>query len=154
VKQHLLKTAIALTLAIVAPVLCLAAPRWMPIPDRQLIMGSDLIVVGKIVWVEDGEPGTASSDMASILVAEVLKGSPDVVMVKLRYPGKKRGYLTYNGKFEPTRTERDVFFSLDQEGIWFLKRCSQDEDAYVAEQPAHFKPLFFKDKIVAAIARH
>jgi len=130
----------------------LAAKTWMPMTDEQLITGSDLIVVGKVVWVENGQVSTASKDRASILVQQVLKGDSSVIMAPLAFPGQNRGYLTWTGDFHSTRTNADIFFDIDQEGVWFLKYQQATGD-YVIDHPARFKPLFFLEKIRQTLER-
>ncbi len=127
--------------------------RWMPMTDAELIGNSDLIVIGKIVWVENGEVSTQSRDKASILIEEVLKGGQQEVMVPLEFPGRNRGYKTWKGSFQSTRVGNDIFFDIDQEGVWFLRKNSKTGN-YVIKHPACFKPLFFKEKIIKAVRDH
>ena len=124
---------------------------WPPMSDDDLIDSSELIVVGRIVWIENGEVSTTSMDTARILVDEVLKGDPTTVMAPLVFPGSNRGRRTWTGRFESTRTRRDISFDLNQEGIWFLRRA-RNADEYRIDNPARFKPLFFKDRVMQAIA--
>ena len=114
--------------------------------DDQLIKASDLIVIGKVVWVENGKVSTTSKDKASILVQEVWKGDNSVMMAPLAFPGRNRGYLTWSGNFQSTRTSEDIFFDIDQEGIWFLKYDAKTK-CYIIDHPARFKPLFFKERL-------
>lgn len=141
-------------LAALAVLLCateLAALTWAPISDPDLIRTSDLIVVGKIVWVENGPASPAAVDKASILVQEVLRGDPTAVMATLSYPGRNRGVPTADG-VESTLREWDILFDLNQEGVWFLKKDPAAPTGYVIDHPARFKPLFFKNKIAQAVA--
>lgn len=130
-----------------------AAPIWAPMSDEALVKGSELIVVGRIVWIENGEVSANSTDTARILVDEVLKGDPGTVLAPLDFPGANRGTRSWWGNFESTRSEKDIYFELNQEGIWFLARKS-GSDAYCINNPARFKPLFFKDKVLRAISQY
>ena len=136
-------------LATLAVLFCssnLAAKVWTPMTNDQLLQKSELIVVGKVVWVENGKVSTTSKDKASILVQEVWKGNKSTMMAPLAFPGRNKGYLTWSGSFQSTRTSDDIFFDIDQEGIWFLKYDSKTE-SYIIDHPARFKPLFFKSKL-------
>ena len=131
----------------------LAAKTWLPMGEDELIASSDLIVKGKVVWVENGKVSTNSTDKASILVEEVWKGDPTTVMAPLLYPGRNRGYLTWNGKFNSTRDADDIYFDIDQEGIWFLE-YDRKEQGYRIDHPARFKPLFFEKRFKRRILGH
>ena len=134
------------TLAILFCTSNLAAKVWTPMTNDDLLAKSDLIVVGKVVWVENGKVSTTSKDKASILVQEVWKGDTSVMMAPLAFPGRNKGYLTWSGNFQSTRTADDIFFDIDQEGIWFLKYDASTK-CYIIDHPARFKPLFFKNRL-------
>jgi hypothetical protein len=124
------------------------AKQWKPMSYEQLVSSSDLIITGKVVWINNEPVSTRSEDEATIMADKILKGSCPDHMVSLVYPGVNRGYETFDGKFKSTRTYDEVFFDIEQEGIWFLKKRG---DKYFVDHPARFKPIFFLPKVENAI---
>jgi hypothetical protein len=145
---------IAPKILIITVIICLVfaipahAKRWKPLSYEDLIKTSDLIITGKVIWINNEPISTNSKDEATIMVGKVLKGNQTNDMVSLVYPGVNKGYKTYDGKFSSVRTHDEVFFDIEQEGIWFLK---QKGEKFCIEHPSRFKPLFFLPKIEAII---
>ena len=120
------------------------AKKWKAMSYEELISTSELIVAGKVIWINNEPVSTNSKDEATIMVNKVLKGKAENNMVGLVYPGVNKGYQTYDGKFQSVRTHDEVFFDIEQEGVWFLKSKGKK---FCIDHPARFKPLFFLPKI-------
>jgi len=125
-------------------VFTVSAKTWTPLSYEDLIKQSDLIVTGKVIWINNQPVSTNSKDEATIMVDEVLQGKLTGNMVGLVYPGVNKGFETYDGKFTSTRTYNEVFFDIEQEGIWFLQKRG---DKFYINHPARFKPEFFLSKV-------
>jgi len=120
------------------------AKKWKAMSYEDLIAASDLIVTGKVIWINNEPVSTNSKDEATIMVSKTLKGKEESKMVGLVYPGVNKGYKTYDGKFTSVRSHDEVFFDIEQEGVWFLKKKGKK---FYINHPSRFKPLFFLPKI-------
>lgn len=138
------KILIITALVCLTSVISAYAKSWKPLSYEELVKASDLIITGKVIWINNEPISTNSKDEATIMVGKVLKGTQANKMVGLVYPGVNKGYESYDGKFSSVRTHDEVFFDIEQEGVWFLKR--KGEKFYI-DHPSRFKPLFFLPKI-------
>lgn len=113
------------------------------ISDENLIAQSDLVVIGKITAIKEGGRGNKDINIATISVSEVLKGAKDLKEVKLAFPSPKRNMMA----------STDIFYNLDQEGIWLLRK-DEKQNYYLADYPARFQPLENADKIKEIIGKN
>lgn len=122
---------------------------WMPVSYAALIQGSDLIVVGKLAATADTAHDDGWTACGTMVVAEVLKGSPPAGGVHLDYPSARPE--AYGGA-EAAPAPAEVVFEKGQQGIWFLSRPA-GQTHYTAAHPARFKPLPFLARVKSEIAR-
>ncbi len=122
---------------------------WRPVSPAQLRAASDLIITGKIVRIELGEPGPESEDYAVLRVDETLAGYAGGDTVVLRYPGRRRGLPGPDGTVEVDRSPQLIRYDIDQEGVYYLRRSP--DGTYTANHPARFKPPFLLPRIRAEL---
>ncbi|MFH1731336.1 MAG: HEAT repeat domain-containing protein [Planctomycetota bacterium] len=100
---------------------------------------ADLVVLGQVIRITEGEQDPESlrvgvkfrTDIAALVVIEVLKGDPDLKKVEIGFPGfPKAGDLTPKA---------------NQNGVWLLTKS--DQKFYEAKTAAAFMPA---DKLGAA----
>ena len=127
------------------------AKNWEPLSYERLIKKSDIIITGKVIWINNEPVSTNSKDVATIMPDKILKGNLSENMVSLVYPGVNKGYKNQRGKFKSTRTHDEVFVDIEQEGIWFLQKKGKN---YVINHPGRFRPMFFLPKIEAELKAH
>jgi hypothetical protein len=89
---------------------------WRPCTVPELVAASDLVVQGRVIRLEPGQPGPDSEDVAVLRIDRVLMGSA---------PGQAR---------DPAL----IRYEQDQTGIFFLR--ATPDGAYTAGHPARFKP--------------
>lgn len=122
---------------------------WRPVTNEQLRAASDLIISGKIVRIEPGEPGPESEDRAVLRIHETLAGVRPSETVILRYPGRRRGRIRLDGGVEVDRSPQLIRYDIDQEGVFYLRRAA--DGTYTANHPARFKPPFLLASIRAEL---
>ncbi len=95
-----------------------------------LVKDSDLVVVGQVIRVVEGDDDVDAAklgvklrtDIAVVAIAEVLKGDPDLKKVEVGFPGFPK--------------DGEVGFKSEQGGIWLLKKS--DKKFYEAKVPGRF----------------
>jgi hypothetical protein len=130
---------------LIAATLLVSTPRteacWTRLDPRAVAEGASLIVVGKVVKIEDAgfsrkhEKWDRKYDAAVVEVREVLKGRDGRRYVRLAQPAQ--GGL---------RVSTDIRYKLGQEGIWLLDRDGRF-DVYWADHPDKFRELKDRDEV-------
>ena len=115
----------------------------------QLVLTSDVVVVGKITRTTEVERDNDLADIsfnhkrrytaviAQITVDETLRGDPNAT-VKFTYPREPRV------QGEPT-------YDMGQDGVWLLRRSDRPGE-YLANDPGRLQPRDFKEQIRAILA--
>lgn len=124
-----------LTLAL--PARSLANIQWLPVSYEDLINGSDLIVVGKVTMVTPAAHDENTTTCATLEIHQVLSGESPGDVVQLDFPTPVQTPFEENP--EP-RAPTDVYYTAEQEGIWFLRK-DEFNGCYRADHPARFKPI-------------
>jgi hypothetical protein len=115
---------------------------WEKISDEDLITQSDLVVVGKITAIKEGGSDEKDVSIATVTISDVIKGAKDIKEVKLAFPSKKRQMMA----------STDIFFDLNQEGVWLLRK-DEKQDYYLADYPDRFQPKENAEKIKAIVSK-
>jgi hypothetical protein len=128
---------IALLVMILFPVLLPTVSAIIgPVDDEKLISTSDIIVVGKITEIREGGSRRNSKSFALIEVTEVLKSKKRMKQVRLTFPSRNRRF----------RETTEIYYSKDQEGIWFLRKA-KIRNYYFARHYNSFQPLSELEKV-------
>jgi hypothetical protein len=132
---------------------CLAAAApparacWQSLDPWWVAQNAKLIVVGKVVKVEDAgfsrrfERWDRRYDVAVVEVREVLKGTDVRAHVRVAQPAKGN-----------VSVSTDIQFKVGDEGIWLLDRA-READTYEAAHPDKFRPLKDRAEVVGNTVR-
>ncbi len=105
---------------------------WVKMSDAELLLHSDLIVMG--TWQGPATPsagGAAAMPNAGVVaVSEVLKG-----------PGATTRVLVALPALDAPRSSSDLHYRVGDTGLWLLrKRPGEQADVYLADHPQRFVP--------------
>src|SRR5438105_1357765 len=140
---------LATSLLLAIPIATRAAVQWQPISYPSLISGSDLIVIGKIVLINPNGHNGGTTSCSNLQVSQILLGSLPGNPIRLDFPTPDSDPV---GNFPIPHSSNDVFFSLNMEGIWFLRR-DEFTGCYRVDHPARFQPLPLLSRVQQELAR-
>jgi hypothetical protein len=103
---------------------------WAALSDDELILSSDLIVMGE--WQGQTAVSAASipeMTMAVIAISEVWKGAGDPVFALIALP---------SGKIP--RSSSDLVFRRGDRGLWLLRLRPGGQGLYLVDHPQRFVP--------------
>ena len=106
---------------------------WAKMSDAELLLESDLIVVGTWQGLAPASKGSAAAmpNIGVVAVSEVLKG-----------PAKTTRALVVVPAPDAPRSSSDIQYRIGDKGLWLLRRRPGElADLYLADHPQRFVPV-------------